>query len=48
MTGLSRKFAIPLLELLDEMGVTKRQRPRPRDPSGALIGRGGFTDHSHL
>ncbi len=27
MTGLSRKFAIPLLELLDEMGVTKRQGP---------------------
>jgi len=24
MTGLSRKFAIPLLELLDEMGVTRR------------------------
>jgi selenocysteine-specific elongation factor len=24
LTGLSRKFAIPLLELLDEMGVTKR------------------------
>jgi len=27
MTGLSRKFAIPLLELLDEMGVTKRRGP---------------------
>ncbi len=25
LTGLSRKFAIPLLELLDEMGVTRRQ-----------------------
>jgi len=25
MTGLSRKYAIPLLELLDEMGVTKRR-----------------------
>ena len=25
MTGLSRKFAIPLLELLDEMGVTRRK-----------------------
>lgn len=25
MTGLSRKYAIPLLELLDEMGVTRRQ-----------------------
>lgn len=24
MTGLSRKFAIPLLELLDQMGITKR------------------------
>jgi selenocysteine-specific elongation factor len=24
MTGLSRKFAIPLLELLDEMGITRR------------------------
>ena len=28
MTGLSRKFAIPLLELLDEMGVTRRVGPR--------------------
>ena len=27
ITGLSRKFAIPLLELLDEMGVTKRSGP---------------------
>jgi len=27
MTGLSRKFAIPLLELLDEMGVTRRVGP---------------------
>jgi hypothetical protein len=25
LTGLSRKFAIPLLELLDEMGVTRRR-----------------------
>ena len=25
LTGLSRKFAIPLLELLDEMGVTQRK-----------------------
>jgi selenocysteine-specific elongation factor len=25
LTGLSRKYAIPLLELLDEMGVTKRR-----------------------
>jgi selenocysteine-specific elongation factor len=25
MTGLTRKFAIPLLELLDQMGVTRRQ-----------------------
>lgn len=25
MTGLSRKFAIPLLELLDQMGVTRRR-----------------------
>lgn len=25
MTGLSRKFAIPLLELLDQMGVTRRK-----------------------
>jgi selenocysteine-specific elongation factor len=27
MTGLSRKYAIPLLELLDEMGVTRRKGP---------------------
>jgi len=27
MTGLSRKYAIPLLELLDEMGVTHRKGP---------------------
>jgi len=27
LTGLSRKFAIPLLELLDEMGVTRRVGP---------------------
>ena len=25
MTGLSRKYSIPLLELLDEMGVTRRK-----------------------
>jgi len=25
MTGLTRKFAIPLLELLDQMGITKRR-----------------------
>jgi selenocysteine-specific elongation factor len=25
MTGLSRKFAIPLLELLDQMGITRRR-----------------------
>jgi selenocysteine-specific elongation factor len=25
MTGLSRKYAIPLLELLDQMGVTRRR-----------------------
>jgi len=25
LTGLSRKYAIPVLELLDEMGVTRRQ-----------------------
>jgi len=25
MTGLSRKYAIPLLELLDQMGVTRRK-----------------------
>jgi selenocysteine-specific elongation factor len=27
LTGLSRKYAIPLLELLDQMGVTRRQGP---------------------
>jgi selenocysteine-specific elongation factor len=27
MTGLSRRYAIPLLELLDQMGVTRRQGP---------------------
>jgi selenocysteine-specific elongation factor len=27
MTGLTRKFAIPLLELLDQMGVTRRRGP---------------------
>jgi len=27
MTGLSRKYAIPLLELLDEMGITRRKGP---------------------
>jgi selenocysteine-specific elongation factor len=27
MTGLSRKYAIPLLELLDGMGVTRRKGP---------------------
>jgi selenocysteine-specific elongation factor len=25
MTGLSRKYAIPLLELLDQVGVTRRK-----------------------
>jgi len=25
MTGLTRKYAIPLLELLDQMGVTRRK-----------------------
>ncbi|MBS1226486.1 MAG: Elongation factor SelB, winged helix, partial [Candidatus Aminicenantes bacterium] len=25
MTGLSRKYSIPLLELLDSMGVTRRK-----------------------
>ncbi len=28
MTGLSRKYAIPLLELLDRMGVTRRKGPK--------------------
>jgi selenocysteine-specific elongation factor len=27
LTGLSRKYAIPLLELLDQMGVTRRKGP---------------------
>jgi len=27
MTGLSRKYAIPLLELLDQMGITRRKGP---------------------
>ncbi len=27
MTGLTRKYAIPLLELLDQMGVTRRKGP---------------------
>ncbi|MGD8537470.1 MAG: SelB C-terminal domain-containing protein [Candidatus Aminicenantes bacterium] len=27
MTGLTRKYAIPLLELLDQMGVTRRRGP---------------------
>ena len=27
MTGLTRKYAIPLLELLDQIGVTRRQGP---------------------
>ena len=27
MTGLSRKYAIPLLELLDQLGVTRRKGP---------------------
>ncbi len=27
MTGLSRKYAIPILELLDQMGVTRRTGP---------------------
>lgn len=39
MTGLTRKFAIPLLELLDEMGVTRRKGAsreilKPRRASG--------------
>ncbi len=28
LTGLSRKYAIPLLELLDQMGVTRRKGPK--------------------
>jgi selenocysteine-specific elongation factor len=35
MTGLTRKYAIPLLELLDEMGVTKR-RGRTREIIGGM------------
>ncbi|MFQ6069370.1 MAG: SelB C-terminal domain-containing protein [Candidatus Aminicenantales bacterium] len=31
MTGLSRKYAIPLLELLDQMGVTRRVSPSRRE-----------------
>lgn len=31
MTGLSRKYAIPLLELLDQMGVTRRKTPSVRE-----------------
>ncbi|MDH5743615.1 MAG: SelB C-terminal domain-containing protein, partial [Candidatus Aminicenantes bacterium] len=27
MTGLSRKYAIPLLELLDQLGITRRRGP---------------------
>jgi selenocysteine-specific elongation factor len=27
LSGLSRKYAIPLLELLDQMGVTRRHGP---------------------
>jgi selenocysteine-specific elongation factor len=30
MTGLSRKYAIPLLELLDQMGITRRISPSRR------------------
>ncbi len=36
LTGLSRKFSIPLLELLDEMGVTRRV-----GPSRVVVGRAG-------
>jgi selenocysteine-specific elongation factor len=35
LTGLSRKFSIPLLELLDEMGVTRRV-----GPSRVVVGKG--------
>jgi selenocysteine-specific elongation factor len=35
LTGLSRKFSIPLLELLDEMGVTRRV-----GPSRVVVGEG--------
>lgn len=31
LTGLSRKFAIPLLEMLDEMGVTRRRGASTRE-----------------
>jgi selenocysteine-specific elongation factor len=31
ITGLSRKYAIPLLELLDQMGVTRRKTPSKRE-----------------
>ncbi|MFB0566409.1 MAG: SelB C-terminal domain-containing protein [Candidatus Aminicenantaceae bacterium] len=31
MTGLTRKYAIPLLELLDQMGVTRRKSPSRRE-----------------
>ncbi len=31
ITGLSRKYAIPLLELLDQMGVTRRVSPSRRE-----------------
>lgn len=36
LTGLSRKFSIPLLELLDEMGITRRV-----GPSRVVVGRAG-------
>jgi selenocysteine-specific elongation factor len=31
ITGLSRKYSIPLLELLDQMGVTRRKTPSKRE-----------------
>jgi len=31
ITGLTRKYAIPLLELLDQMGVTRRRDPSHRE-----------------
>ena len=31
LTGLSRKYAIPLLELLDQIGVTRRKTPSVRE-----------------
>jgi len=31
MTGLTRKYAIPLLELLDQMGITRRKTPSVRE-----------------